>query len=425
VLRRNGMAKGKYGSGRVFQPSYKTPDGTRKVVNKWYVEWRDGAGQHRESTGAKNEREARGILNVKLAAVFQGTAPRAEDKALRYGDIREDLLRYFRVNKMASLEILADGTESAKGLTKLDEYFHLGARTGDKGDKIAAFSPKAWEDNFVTARRREGVSDGTIANSGKLLDRMFKLAVENGRIAVVPKVMIPTSPEPREVYLSKEQFDVLVSDKGMANRFHPLLTFLFYQGVRVTETFNIKWNQIDLDNGVFQPKASENKTKNKDVKPLQRETIKALRSIEKNGEFVFEKVRSEGKNPVKRLEKAFRAEMLKLRYGKITWQCSQCREITNAAAPGTDSLAVECPSCKNGIPMQYHFVGPTPHCLRASTVVFYRESGMSDPEIMAITGHKSSKAFLGYSRTRVENIKTRMDAANKTREKVQKEIAAA
>jgi hypothetical protein len=50
---------------------------------------------------------------------------------------------------------------------------------------------------------------------------------------------------------------------------------------------------------------------------------------------------------------------------------------------------------------------------------------MSDPEIMAITGHKSSKAFLGYSRTRVENVKTRMDAADKTREKVQKEIAAA
>jgi len=29
---------------------------------------------------------------------------------------------------MASLEILADGTESAKGLTKLDEYFGFDAK---------------------------------------------------------------------------------------------------------------------------------------------------------------------------------------------------------------------------------------------------------------------------------------------------------
>jgi hypothetical protein len=73
--------------------------------------------------------------------------------------------------------------------------------------------------------------------------------------------------------------------------------------------------------------------------------------------------------------------------------------------------------------MQWHYVGPTPHCLRASTVVFYRESGMSDPEIMAITGHESPKSFLGYSRTRVENVKARMDVAETTRRKVQKTLA--
>jgi hypothetical protein len=60
-----------------------------------------------------------------------------EEKALRYGDIREDLLRYFRINKMASLEVLADGTESAKGLRKLDEYFGFDANTtGNEGVRV-------------------------------------------------------------------------------------------------------------------------------------------------------------------------------------------------------------------------------------------------------------------------------------------------
>ena len=75
--------------------------------------------------------------------------------------------------------------------------------------------------------------------------------------------------------------------------------------------------------------------------------------------------------------------------------------------------------------MQYHYVGPSPHCLRASAVVFYRESGMPDAEIMAITGHKSSKAFQGYSRTRVGVVKQRMDAADAMRNKVKKETARA
>jgi integrase len=419
--------RGKYGQGRVYQPTYKAEDGTIKTVSKWYIQYysQDGR-QVRESTDAKTEKEARDILSVKLGQVHTGTAPRIDEKALRYGDIREDLLRYFRVNKMASLEVLADGTESAKGLTKLDEYMGFNAGTGEKGMKIAVFSRNDWDDNFITKRRREGVSDATIRNSAKLLDGMLKKAVENKRLTVAPKVTIPAAPKAREVYLSKEQFDTLVSDKGMSSRFYPVLTFMFYQGVRITETMNIVWKQIDLGDGVFLPNSDENKTGNKDPKPLQKETVKALRTIgpRDDNEYVFENARSEGGNVAKKFEKAFRAAVLRLGFGKPMWQCSQCRATKNAPKPGLNTPAIACSNsdCK-GVPMQWHYVGPTPHCLRASTVVFYRESGMSDPEIMAITGHESPKSFLGYSRTRVENVKARMDVAETTRRKVQKTLA--
>ncbi len=287
--------------------------------------------------------------------------------------------------------------------------------------KVSAFSPPAWDDNFITKRRREGVSDATIANSAKLLDQMFKHAVKNGRLSVAPKITIPTPPKAREIYLSKEQFDVLLSENGMYRRFHPVLAFLFYQGVRINETLNIIWKQIDLQNGVFLPDSDNNKTGNKDPKPLQKETIKALKGIKRESEFVFDDARSEGGNAAKKFEKAFRAAMLRLKFGGPKWQCSQCRAVKNAPAHGPNSPAVECSTCK-GVPMQYHYVGPTPHCLRASTVVFYRESGMSDPEIMAITGHEPPKSFQGYNRTRVENVKARMDVAEQTRKRQQKKL---
>jgi len=72
--------------------------------------------------------------------------------------------------------------------------------------------------------------------------------------------------------------------------------------------------------------------------------------------------------------------------------------------------------------MSYHYVGATPHALRASCVVYYRESGLSDAEIMAITGHTTTKSFQGYSRTSVENVKARMDVAEQTRRRAQKSL---
>src|SRR5258708_26812582 len=157
---------------------------------------------------------------------------------------------------------------------------------------------------------------------------MFKLGAENRRLTSAPKVTIPTEPDARKEFLTKEQFDLLFSSKGMDETFHPLLTFLFYQGVRLGETLNITWDQLDLENGVFQPESSENKTGNDDPKPLQKETIRALRTITKSTDLVFEDARSGGKSPAKKFEKVFRAPMLQLVLVKPACNCSQCSSVT-------------------------------------------------------------------------------------------------
>jgi integrase len=407
--------RGKYGLGRVYQPKYKDADGVERTVNKFYIQFYDKHGnQHRgpakwpNGDPAKSETEARKILAVALGKVQQGQAPAPDEKSLRYGDIRADLLHDYRVRKLKSLETLSDGTETIKGLTKLDEFFAYKSNGDeDKGLKVGAFNNKAWEQDFIMARRKEGVSDATIVNSAKLLSAMLNLAHENGRISTPIRITVPPSPKARKEYLSGEQFHALLDE--MAVRFHPLLKFLFYQGVRIQETLHIEWPQFNLSAGVFHPNAAENKTKNDEPKSLHSDVVKALRPLQRADGLVFDGLSQ------KMFEKAFRKAMLKLGYGKPMWQCSQCRSTKDAPAPKHGDPAIPCAKCKV-IPMQYHYVGPTPHSLRASGVVFYRESGMSDPEIMAITGHSTNKAFLGYSRTRLASIKQKMDAAKKNRD---------
>lgn len=412
--------KGKYGHGRVYQPTYKDKDGNQRTVEKWYIQWYDKQGlQHRESTSAKSEMEARKLLAVKLGQAIQGLGPASGEKSLRYGDIREDLLHNYRIRKLKSLETLSDGTETIKGLTKLDEFF--GFTTSDQGMKIAALSKEFWEKDFIMGRRKEGVSDATIANSAKLLRQMLNLAVENNKLVTAPKVMVPAPPKAREEFLTKEQFDKLLeyTDKT----FHPVLKFLFYQGVRITETLGITWKRVDLNAGVYFPNSDENKTGNNEPKSLQSDVVTALKGVKRTSDYVFSDVTSDGDSPAKMIEGAFRNAMLELKYGGPKWQCSQCRAVdTNLPAPKEDDKYFPpCPNCTGRIPMQYHYVGPTPHCLRASGVVFYRESAMPDVEIMAITGHASPKTFLGYSRTRQEAIKSKMDAAHENRARLQRQ----
>lgn len=414
-----------HGSGCVFQPTYTVIVAGKRVTktsSTWWYKLPDGTKGKctlPDGTPAKTEREARECLLRKLGQVHAGLAPKASEKSLRYGDLREDLLRYMRTNRLRSLETLTDGRESVKGLTKLDEFF--GFTTDNPGMKMSEFSAKMWEEDFIAARRREGVSDATIVNSAKLLRQMFSLAVTNKRIAAKPQIACPTPPKPRETVLYKEQFDQVLGTNGMNKRYHRILRFLFYQGVRIGEALNILWKQIDLDITTFRPDPRENKTEDDTPKPLHEEVIRALGEEGAPNEFVFPEARSEGNRNAKKFEKEFRAAMLRLGFGKFAWQCGQCREVKDGNKPENDAPAIMCPKCKE-IPMQWHYVGATPHSLRASCIVFYLESGMSETAIMKITGHKDIKVFRGYARLSQDSLKNSMDAAEEMRRKSLAEI---
>lgn len=403
------------GSGCVFQPTY-TDKGVLKTSSTWWMKLPDGTKERCKD--ATNEREARVCLQKRLGLSALGLAPKTGEKFLCYGDLREDLLRYMRTNKLKSLETLTDGRESVKGLTKLDEFF--GFTPDNPGMKMSDFNSKMWEEGFIAARRAEGVSDATIINSAKLLRQMFSLAVTNKRIQSKPQIACPSAPDPRVTVLYKEQFDQLVGKDGVNKKYHRLLTWLFYQGTRVGEALDILGKQIDLDASMYRPNARKNKTGDDTPKVLHEEVITAL-GDQNDNEFVFADARSEGNHNAKKFEKEFRGAMLRLGFGKFAWQCGQCREVKDGKKPEGDNAAIPCPNCKN-VPMQWHYVGPSPHSLRASCVVFYLESRMTETEVMKITGHSDVKVFRGYARLPQTGLKNSMDAAEEMRRKSLAEI---
>jgi integrase len=407
--------RGKYGQGRVYQPKYKAADGTEKTVNRWYVQYYDKAGiQRREPTEATTEKEARTILNTRLYEVNQGTVSAVNSKALQYGDLRQALLTHYGTNKLKSLDVLSTGEQSIRGLTKLDEFFAYSE--SNKGTKVKDINNQMWVSGFVEERRKEGVSDATIRNSGALLRQMFKIAASPEfkllNPSQVPAFTMPKAPKSKQDFATKEEFDKLL--KFLDTKFHPYATFLFYQATRKTEAASITWKEINLADAMYYPDSEKNKTGDDTPRPLANEVVKILKTVVKGGpdDLVF------SAHSQKMFQKAFRKACYEAGLGRDAWRCGQCGTVKDAP---NQEHAIVCETCKKRskgalqIPMQFHYVGLTIHGLRRSTVVFYREAGLADSEVMAVTGHKTNKTFLGYSVTRIAQMRKRLDSATATR----------
>jgi integrase len=398
----------------VYRPKYKDKiTGELKTVSKFYVQYYDADGnQRREPTDATSEREARIILNTRLHEVEQGTVSTVKSGGLCYGDLRAALLTHYATRKLKSLDILAGtGEQTIRGLTKLDEFFGF-KNESDKGMKVKDINNHLWVSGFIEPRRKEGVSDGTIRSSGVLLRQMFQVAGSAEfkllNPSQIPTFTLPKAPKSKSDFATKEEFDKLL--KFMDSTFHPYAIFLFYQATRKTEAASITWKEINLAEAMYYPDAEKNKTGDDTPRPLANEVIKVLRRLPqgKPDDLVF------SAHSQKMFQKAFRKACYAAGLGRDAWQCGQCKAISDAPA---QDAAILCEACKKRskgaflIPMQRHYVGLTIHGLRRSTVVFYREAGLADSEVMAVTGHKTNKTFLGYSVTRIAQMRKRLDGA--------------
>ena len=406
------------GTGCVFQPTY-TDKGVLRTSSTWWFKLPNGT--KGKCDGAHSEHEARVYLSRMLGKMDDGTAPAPKEKSLTYGTLRELFLLEKQVKKNKSLRSKSNGDLYVSGLSALDQYFGW-TRENPTGDRIASFNPIRWESEFILARRQEGVSDSTILHSAKILRNMFRIAVDKKLMASAPKVSAPKAADAREHVLYKEQFDRLLDPKlGVAKEFIRLFTFLFYQGTRASEALNLRWRQIHLDAAVYHPNPKFNKTGDKDQKTLHHAAVEALGEPGNDDMYVFEAARAEGESVIRGAYEEFQDAMLRFKFGGYMWECAQCKNTKAGTRPDKDAPAEECDHCK-GIPMQYKFVGPSLHSLRASCVVFYLESGMTETEVQKITGHDDVSVFRGYARLSDDNLKRSMDAAEEMREKRMREL---
>lgn len=249
----------------------------------WYAQvYREGK-PCRISTKCEVKQEAQAFLRNLLVDADTGKPFLGDTKKTTYGDLRTGLLRNYTERGNKSLLVDAEGNEFINGLKPLDDYF--GYKVDDPGVSILKMTTDAARD-FASKRLEEGVSNSTVNNSLALLRRMLHIAHEDGKLEKVPLVRLLKANPARKGFLTREKFDELIAQ--FPDHLKPLVTFLYFCGVRLGEALQIEWSQVDLAKPMITLDDEQTKTGEARIIPLPDVLVKMLAQVEHREGKVFD-----------------------------------------------------------------------------------------------------------------------------------------
>ena len=154
----------------------------------------------RENSHSQKWVVAERLLRKRLGEIGAGVFVSPAAERLRYKDLRVALFADYRANGRKSLLKHADGTEYICGVSALDEFF-AGSRV------VEITTPRIRE--FIAQRQRRDLPNATINRSLALLRRMFRLALQDGSLRVVPHFPMLKENNVRKGFVVHDQYTLL------------------------------------------------------------------------------------------------------------------------------------------------------------------------------------------------------------------------
>src|ERR1700731_1877849 len=335
----------------------------------WYAQFYRQGRQIRVSTKTEVKEEAKKTLRRLMGDAERGITPENELRKVRYSDLRAALLQNYVERGNKSLQTMADGSETVWGLKPLDDFFEYKPSKNGEPEKPGLPMTQITTDaarEFARKRWDEGLSNDTVNGSLRLLRRMLNIAREDNKIQVVPKIRLLKNSPARKGFLAQEQFDSLLSFLPL--KLKPLVTFLYYCGVRLGEALEIEWRQVDLKAALI--RLEEDQTKNSEARtiPLPDVLVEMLKQIKPKEDKVFD-----GTNLRKEWCKACVAAGL----GTLT-------KVEGKADPRYTGLII--------------------HDFRRSAIKNLMKAGVNEKVAMKISGHKTRAVFDRYHIVDTEDV---------------------
>jgi integrase len=250
----------------------------------WHARFYDQQGRKISvTTGTKVKQEAEAFLRKQMTEVRDnGQSPLSDIRKIRYADLRAGLLARYGEKGNKSLLTRADGEESVMGLPQLDAFFgYSETNPGPSVLSIGTDTARA----FIKQRQAEGAGNAVINRSLACLRRMLRIAFDESKITVCPKINLLKEPPARKGFVALSQFECLV--KMLPTHLRVYVTFLYHCGGRSGEAKQIEWTQVNLAGRLI--RLEDDQTKNNEARtvPLPAVLVMLLQEIEPKTGRVF------------------------------------------------------------------------------------------------------------------------------------------
>ncbi|MCP4599102.1 MAG: site-specific integrase [Proteobacteria bacterium] len=227
-----------------------------------------------------------------------------------------------------------------------------------------------------TTRRGNAPAVSTINREIGLLKRFLNHGVRRGDLRVNPiaHVRLLREDNVRQVVINEEQFTLIL--KGAKDWFKPILLVAFETGMRRSEILHLRWDQLDIRQGVIRLAQADTKSGKPRIIILTTRVKNALASLPRpiKGGFVF--TNSATDKPYNDIKKQFK------------------RACHSAGMEGVWF-----------------------HDLRRSFVTAARRRGVPESVIMKMTGHRTRNVFERYNVVSDDDLRTAVELIEKGRER--------
>jgi integrase len=207
----------------------------------WYVRWWQDSSWQRVSTGQKERRAAQVWLNQFVSGRGTPEPPEAPtvDKILGgYLADRKHVVRAYHTLEVAAKNLHRHlGDLQAGHLTKERIRFYRRRRQVE-GHWVGP----------ATARRRKPTQDGTVLRELVTLRAAMKWAKSEKWITDVPHIEVPSTPPPRDRWLTRAEADRLL-ESALALHVRTFLALALYTAGRAGAIRELTWQQVDFDAG--------------------------------------------------------------------------------------------------------------------------------------------------------------------------------
>ncbi len=209
----------------------------------WIAYYHHGK-QHHESSKSEDRRAAEKLLLQREIEAEQEKLPNVKAEKTKFKELAQDLLQHYSLHNKRSLKW-------AKVVTKrLIDCF---------GSYKAHDISTNLINRHIEKRKEEGIADATINRELALLKRAYNLGMQQ----TPPRVLrMPHFKKIRENNVRKgffENNEFLALRSVLPTHLKALVTLAYYTGMRKGEIVGLRWDQVDLTEGIIRLEQEDTK----------------------------------------------------------------------------------------------------------------------------------------------------------------------